>query len=382
MKSLLKIIGGTLLGIFGGLLLAAIIKLVFTDVSVSDVLYDFTSKKMIVGGVGFALLAIIFFLLSLSIVTIAHEAGHLICGLLSGYKFVSFRIFNFTFIKIDGKIRVKNFSIAGTLGQCLLSPPDLPEEKIPMKFYFAGGVLVNLLLLIIALPLFFIGFNNTLIVLLIIFCVTDLFILITNGIPMKFNGLGNDGYDILHLRNNPLIKRVILVQLRTNAMLQKGVRPKDMPDEWYEWNADIDYKNSLEVSGPFMYASRLIDKMEWEDAYLKHEELYSHKKEIMTLFANEMACELVFLALVTDKKERALELLDDKLRKIIDSCSKIMSSKMRILCAVELYINDDEKKAREIYKSLSLNKGRYLLQGEVESDLAIMLKILNDYKKA
>ncbi|MEE1297463.1 MAG: hypothetical protein UHE62_01880, partial [Muribaculaceae bacterium] len=30
---------------------------------------------------------------------VIHEAGHLVAGLLSGYKFISFRIFNYTILK-------------------------------------------------------------------------------------------------------------------------------------------------------------------------------------------------------------------------------------------------------------------------------------------
>ena len=55
---------------------------------------------------------------------IVHEAGHLVCGLITGYKFVSFRVFSYTLYKEDDKCKVKKFSLSGTAGQCLLSPPD------------------------------------------------------------------------------------------------------------------------------------------------------------------------------------------------------------------------------------------------------------------
>ena len=67
--------------------------------------------------------------------TIVHEAGHLIFGLLTGYKLGSFRIFSFIWMKEEGKIRVKRLAVAGTGGQCLMSPPDLTDGKIPYAFY-------------------------------------------------------------------------------------------------------------------------------------------------------------------------------------------------------------------------------------------------------
>ncbi len=52
-----------------------------------------------------------------------HEAGHLIAGIISGYEFVSFRIFSITFIKENGRLTKKKFSSAGTVGQCLMVMP-------------------------------------------------------------------------------------------------------------------------------------------------------------------------------------------------------------------------------------------------------------------
>lgn len=59
---------------------------------------------------------------------IVHEAGHLAFGLLSGYAFSSFRIMDFMWIKEDGKLRLKKFSLAGTGGQCLMEPPEMKKK--------------------------------------------------------------------------------------------------------------------------------------------------------------------------------------------------------------------------------------------------------------
>ena len=47
---------------------------------------------------------------------IIHEGGHLIFGLMTGYKFNSFRIFSVILIKQNGKLKIKNISLAGTGG--------------------------------------------------------------------------------------------------------------------------------------------------------------------------------------------------------------------------------------------------------------------------
>ena len=81
--------------------------------------------------------------------TVIHEAGHLVFGLMSGYQYCSFRIGSFMWIKQDGKMRVKRFSLAGTGGQCLMAPPDLVDGKMPYVLYNMGGCLANLIVSVI-----------------------------------------------------------------------------------------------------------------------------------------------------------------------------------------------------------------------------------------
>ena len=61
---------------------------------------------------------------------IIHEAGHLVCGLISGYGFSSFRIFSFMLLKTDEGLRLRRLSVQGTLGQCLMTPPPMKDGRI------------------------------------------------------------------------------------------------------------------------------------------------------------------------------------------------------------------------------------------------------------
>lgn len=47
---------------------------------------------------------------------IIHEAGHLVFGLLTGYRFSSFRIGNLMWIKENSKIKLRRLSLTGTAG--------------------------------------------------------------------------------------------------------------------------------------------------------------------------------------------------------------------------------------------------------------------------
>lgn len=374
--SILKMILGLIGGVLIGLIIAAIIIVCFTDSTFAEFITKIQSAKfgesMIAAGLG-----IIFFIISILILVIIHEAGHLVCGLLSGYKFVSFRIFSFTIIRSNGKLRIKRFAVAGTGGQCLLTPPDLPLDKIPTGWYNFGGVLANIIAVLVVAPFFLIADNPFVGEAIVIFILAGVFLIIINGVPMKISGAGNDAYNMIALRKNMLSKRGLVDALRANALIQEGIRPKDMPDEWFVVPDNIDYRNQLEVSIPIMAASRLGDEMEYQKALVDFERLYSRKDKIIGLYVKEIACELVFLRLICGNIEGAKALLDPMLMKYIETYRKMMSSKERILCAIELKMNNDRDKALKIYQDLDERKNDYLLQGEVLSDLAIMQDILS-----
>lgn len=378
-KSIFKFVFALICGIAVGITIVALVITLFTDTTLSQFYHKFISTD-ILEILEASFVGISAFLISLTLLVTVHEAGHLICGLLSGYKFVSFRIFNFTFVKINGKVRIKRFSIAGTGGQCLLTPPDLPLEKIPTGWYNAGGVLANILFLLPAIPLMYLNLNPFVKEAALIYILTDLLLIVFNGIPMQLGGVSNDARNIIMLQKDLKSKTALVNQLKTNALIQNGVRPKDMPDDLFETEGEIDYKKPLEVSIPLMYASKLIDEYKYEEALKKFEVLYRHKDSIMPLYVKEIECELVFLYLITGNTHAAAALIEKTkdLQAYIRKYSKVMSSKERILCAMALFIDKDKEKAGKIYKDLDARKENYLLQGEVKSDLAIMESMLSD----
>lgn len=337
LKSIIKIIYALAIGVAVGFLVAGVFVVCFTDTTfyefINDLMSTSFSESLLVGFVG--LLA---FVASMAILVPVHEAGHLVCGLLSGYKFVSFRIFNWTIIKLDGKLCVKGFAVAGTGGQCLLTPPDLPLGRIPTGWYNFGGVLFNIIAISLALPLLFIKMHPIVEECVYMFILAGVFLILMNGIPMKISGAGNDGYNMIALKKAPLSKRGFVDALRANALIQKGARPKDMPSEWFIIPDNIDYTNQLEVSIPMMAASRFVDEMKYQDALAEFEKLYTHRDRIIPLFLKEIACELVFLRLVCGDIEGAKELLDKDLKTYVETFRKVMSSKERILCVIALIL--------------------------------------------
>lgn len=324
-------------------------------------------------------MVLIFMFLSFFLQVIIHEGGHLVCGLATGYRFVSFRILNFTLIRQDGKFRIKRFGIAGTGGQCLLTPPDKPLQDIPCVLYNLGGIITNLLTAVIAILLLLIvdDMPHPLKLFLLLFCIIGIFLGLISGIPMKMGGIGNDADNMRLLLKDRRSKQALVTQLRVNALVQEGMRAKDMPEEWFHQEGAIYYKDALQTSVHLMSISRLEDLGEWDRAYSALEEAMKHKDEIIGLFVKEITCELLYIALISGKSEQVEELYTDEIALYIKQYSKVMSSKQRLLCALALYRDKDAAKAKEIYETLCCQKDKYLMQGEVIMDINFMKSILN-----
>lgn len=395
MKQVLKYIGVFILSALGGFALAVAGVLVFTDMTLEEYIGKFVSTD-IMELVGVVLFSIASFFVSLFIQIILHEGGHLLFGLATGYKFVSFRIFNFTLIRLDGKFCIKKFKIAGTGGQCLLTPPERALEEIPTALYNAGGFLVNIIASAIAFAIISHYDAALLKVFLLLFGITGMFLALLNGIPMKVNGIGNDGHNMLSLGKNPNAKGAMVLQLKANALVMKGVTPVDMPSEWFVDKEDreaknvtipegMDYSDAISLTVELMKISYLMDlrdntPMRMEQAHKLLEQVYSHKGELMGLLVNETASELLFTSLVTGRIELARTLYTPELKKYINDYKNVMSSKERILWAVAFYMEGNKEEADRIYRSLHERSKDFLMQGEVKMDLCLMERIMKGEK--
>ena len=200
---------------------------------------------------------------------IIHEAGHLIFGLLTGYKFRSFRILSFMLLKDKGKLKLRRLSIVGTGGQCLMMPPDIKNGKMPFFLYNLGGSFLNVITSVLPLVIYF-GYNDS--PFLLIFAVIGFIAALTNGIPMRTGTINNDGYNALAISKSNEALEAFWVQLKVAEQNSNGLRIKDMPAEWFEVPTDESMKNSIVATRGVYACNRLMDEEKFSeaDALMKH----------------------------------------------------------------------------------------------------------------
>lgn len=235
--------------------------------------------------------------------TIIHEAGHLVFGLLSGYSFLSFRIGGFAWVKADGKVRFARQSIAGTGGQCLMSPPDLNDGSFRTALYNLGGVLMNLISAAIFLVLSRLCSAWPIVSTLLAFpTVVGVFMAAINGIPLSIGDVDNDGKNTIALARSTAARRSFWVQLKASELTARGVRVKDMPVEWFALPSDADMANSMAASlGPFV-ASRLMDEHRFAEADALMERLLSIESSMAGLYRQLLVNDRLFVELIGENR--------------------------------------------------------------------------------
>lgn len=312
---------------------------------------------------------------------ILHEGGHLLMGFATGYRFISFRIASIAFIHKEGKIRIKRFKLAGTGGQCLMSPPDMVPEKVPFFWYNAGGVLMNLVFAL--LPLFLLLACNMpmwLEMLCMMMTLVGLFLALANGIPMRPGGMQNDAMNILTLYRNPQKRKDFIRQLQIAAEVTAGKRLIEIPAEWFDADKVDDYKDLLRLASRMNYQARLIDEDRFVDAQLSVEDLVEHFSELPMLAQQELAGEYVFTELLTKGRKEVIEKYWTKQQEqYIKTSAKYSSGKQRILFAYALYVEKNNDEAMRIYNDTLAQKSDYFIEGEVRGDLALMEEILRNH---
>ena len=290
-----KIING-LLQILGIMIVGAIM-----GYSVGKIAGDSLSKVDTPNIILLLIAGVVVFILQV----IIHEAGHLVFGLLSGYKFISFRVFDFKIIKDENsKLKIRYERLAGTGGQCLMRAPKYVEGKFKYKLYLLGGVTFNLVFSIVfwlILPSYY-----TLLFALIGFALAFL-----NLIPMGFN----DGMTFYHVSKDEITRFVLYLQLEYVYYQSIGKNLLiEQPEIVEKINSlEITKNNYLTDALEFIKLEGLEYFFDFDTLYTETRKLFLEREDLLPVYKVELMALLVkLISLVNPEDELLEELMNDK----------------------------------------------------------------------
>lgn len=303
--------------------------------------------------------------------TIIHESGHLIFGLITGYKFISFRIGHFMFIKEKGRLKIKLYNVVGTAGQCLMMPPQW-NEKIPYRLYNLGGCIMNAATALFALAAYFAaGAEGFFALCMAMLAVMGLSMALTNGIPMRVGGISNDGMNAALLGKKENTLRAFWLQLYVNGLIAKGERYRNMPREWFRLPEGEELSDPICCAMGVMLYNFCFDMHEFDEA----EQTINYMLNapgLLDVEKNELLCELLFLRVLRGApKEEIDSLLTPKLDKYIKATANYVSRR-RLAYAYQLLYLKNYSTAQKCLEVFERTAATYPYSAETENEREII----------
>lgn len=310
--------------------------------------------------------------------TLVHEAGHLVFGLLTGYGFCSFRIGSFILLRREGRLVFKRLSLAGTGGQCLLTPPEWHEGKansFPFVLYNLGGVLMNLifsaLCLLLALSLH--GAPWAALVLWV-FAILGVTFALINGVPLRTGLVDNDGRNVLSIRQSPDALRAFWVQLKINEANAQGMRLKDMPSEWFALPTDADRNNSLISTLDVLACNRLIDAQDFDAARIRIDALADEAHPLLGLHRRLLLVDRLYLELIGERSAAVIDALcTQEQRKFMKSMRRFPPI-LRTQYALALLYEHDLPKAEAFLTQFEACAAAHPYPSEIEGERELIAR--------
>ena len=252
-------------------------------------------------------LAVAFLLALLAQITL-HEGGHLVCGLLSGYRFCSFRVGSLMWMREDGgHLRLRRLRIPGTGGQCLMSPPDMVDGRLPVTLYNFGGALANLLTAALALALYGPARRAPLLAAFLLFlAVIGGFTAAMNGIPLRLGNIDNDGRNALSLGRDPAALRAFWVQMKVAEAQARGLRLREMPEDWFSMPGDEALQNAMTAAQGVLVCNRLMDEGRLAEADRAIAHLLAVSRGLPGLYRGLLVCDRVTAELLGEARPAVL----------------------------------------------------------------------------
>lgn len=305
---------------------------------------------------------------------ILHEGGHMVFGLLTGYRFVSFRIGSWMVQKENGKLRLHRYTLAGTGGQCLMAPPDIANGKIPYQLYNAGGALFNLFTVLPAAVLSMLCSSWMARTFWELFCVMGLGTALTNGIPLRVQGVANDGANARDLGKDPAALQAFWNQLSINARQAEGVPLREMPEAWFSLPTE-GLDNLMVAAQAVLHANRLMDEGRFAETAQAIDALEAQDTALLPLHHGLLLCDRLTCALLTGEDAAPL------LGRWNSSGMKAFRKQMRKILAVlrteyfvALLAEQDPARAETIRAGFEACAKTYPYAAEVAGERALLQK--------
>ena len=304
-----------------------------------------------------------------------HEFGHFVTGRISGYRFKSFTFLGKTLYRDNDKFKIKKSNLpAAAGGQCLMMPPD-GKDIFPYKLYNYGGVIFNLLTVIIFLIVFYFNMDNDTYIgtflddLSFMSIIINIFLAISNGLPIVLSGVPVDGRNIKEAGKSENRKKAFCKYFIIEKNFSEGMHILDFDYEFFKLDIkEGELDNFFIAYIEYMRIIYLIVK--GDGAKLKDDikRLSPHLKNLPLYYKAAIRGELMsYIILVDELNEFMLDLNFDEDLKYLEKMKVDLVYKIKAVKAY--FIDENIEKSKEYLNIYEKNIKGKLSSGELETEI-------------
>lgn len=254
-----------------------------------------------------------------------------------------------------------------------MSPPDMVDGRIPVVLYNLGGSFMNIIASIVFFVLYLLLKGVPFVsVLLLMLAIIGIGFAIMNGVPMRMGTVDNDGYNAFSLIRNSEALQSFWMQMKVNAEIAKGLRLKDMPDEWFEIPSDESMKNSMVVVKGIFTCNRLMDQQKFTEADKLMEHIMNIDSGMVGLHRSLMVCDRVYIELITENRSDVIDEMLTKEQKKFMKQMKKFPSVLRTEYVYALLHEQDKEKADKVKEKFEKCAKSYPYPNDVQSERELM----------
>ena len=297
---------------------------------------------------------------------LVHEGGHLLFGLIVGYHFLSFRLFDFAVVKQDG-LKIKKYHCPGSFGQCIITPPTKRCLTKRKRFLLPvlGGVLINGILAVFVFPLVIYPGEISFLVRMAAFwiCFYGIGFVILNGVPMKGKKISNDGMAAKELYKSLYARDCYDRQMMIARDLIQGLTYGELPKHLIEVKEGADMTNSIIAYHKILEYYYYLDQFNDGKAQDTLQSIIEHMEVLPKWIRNTVKEEQLYLA-ICKEDQKSIRTIYKEIKPIIMNGKGDMNL-IRVQLSYDIYKNRDKTKEYEVLVPFYLQGETYPYQGEV-----------------
>ena len=160
--------------------------------------------------------------------------------------------------------------------------------------------------------------------------------------------------------------------MKISEQIAKGLRLKEMPEEWFGIPEDDEMQNSMTAAMAVFYENRLMDQHKFEEAGELIDKLCSMNTAIVGLYNNLLACDRLYCELIGNEDEQVINNLRTKEQLKFMKQMKKFPSVLRTEYAFSLLYEKDMTKVNQIKEQFEKCAATYPYASDIESERELL----------